>query len=317
MKAIKDIVHPVKKEFRREKCGFEHTPPDDFVKSQWQNRTRSILYLIYRLFLAGFFIAVVIDSMIDHYNNASFGLYFIYMTNWGILMCMITNVYAAILVLIWHYRPDYADKLLNLESLTSPFRIYWGIHITTLVVSIVITIIYWSLLYDVNESNLNATNILTHVFNSVCMFVDLLIVAHPLRLLHMFLPVVFGIIYAIFSAIYQLSGGHNIKGKPYIYHVVDWDKPLNATLTVVAVLMLSCVIYMALFTIYKLRTLLYRRVNKASFILPTTTPPPPITKKKAGTGIKHSSSGISMVLGDFEGKTNPAFSQSSENIHKH
>lgn len=34
MKALKDLVHPVKKEFRREKCGFEHTPPDDFVKSQ-------------------------------------------------------------------------------------------------------------------------------------------------------------------------------------------------------------------------------------------------------------------------------------------
>lgn len=106
------------------------------------------------------------------------------------------------------------------------------------------------------------------------------------------------------------------KGMPYIYHVVDWDKPLNAALTVVGVLMLSCVVYMALFTIYKLRTLLYRRVNKASFILPTTTPPPPITKKKAGTGIKHSSSGISMVLGDYEGKTNLGFSKSSENINK-
>lgn len=67
-----------------------------------------------------------------------------------------------------------------------------------------------TLFFAVNESNLNATNILTHVFNSICMFVDLLIVAHPLRLLHMFLPVVFGIIYAIFSAIYQLSGGHNM-----------------------------------------------------------------------------------------------------------
>ncbi|XP_075151374.1 protein rolling stone [Haematobia irritans] len=312
MKAIKEIVHPVKKEFRREKCGFEHTPPDDFVKSQWQNRTKSILYLIYRSFLAAFFIAVVIDSMIDHYQYASFGLYFIYMTNWGILLCMITNVYALILVLIWHYRPEYADKLLNLESLTSPFRIYWAIHITTLVVSIVITIIYWSLLYDANESNLTATNILTHALNSILMFVDLLIVAHPLRLLHVFLPVVFGIIYAIFSAIYQLCGGKNIKGKPYIYHVIDWDTPVNATLTVIGCLLLSCVVYMALFTIYKLRTLLYRRVNKASFILPVTTPPPPITKKKAGTGIRHSAPGISMVLG----KTNLAFSKSSEDVNQ-
>lgn len=71
---------------------------------------------------------------------------------------------------------------------------------------------------------------------------------------------------------------------------------------------------MLLFTVYKLRTLVYRRVNKSSFILPTTTPPPPITKKKLATGIRHSSSGISMVLGNYEGQTNPAFSKSSENI---
>lgn len=106
-------------------------------------------------------------------------------------------------------------------------------HITTLVVSIVITIIYWSILYDgkkrfslykeiigkyfliikiflpANESTLSATNILTHAFNSICMFIDLLIVAHPLRLLHMFLPVSFGLFYAFFSVIYQLCGGHN------------------------------------------------------------------------------------------------------------
>ena len=106
------------------------------------------------------------------------------------------------------------------------------------------------------------------------------------------------------------------KGKPYIYHVIDWNKPVNATLTVMGVILLSCCVYMALFTVYKLRTLLYRRLNNATFILPTTTPPPPITKKHIGTGIKHSPSGISMVLGDFEGHTNPAFSKSSENITK-
>ncbi|KAI8119300.1 Protein rolling stone, partial [Lucilia cuprina] len=317
MKALKDLVHPVKKEFRREKCGFEHTPPNDFVKSQWQNRTKSIVYLIYRWFLALFFTAVVIESMIDPDpdENPNFWLYFIYMTNWGIMLCMITNVYAAILVTIWHFHPEYADKLLNLESLKSPFRIYWAIHITTLVVSIVITIIYWSILYDANESTLSATNILTHAFNSICMFIDLLIVAHPLRLLHMFLPVSFGLFYAFFSVIYQLCGGHNRKGKPYIYHVIDWNKPVNSTLTVVGVILLCCCVYMALFTIYKLRTLLYRRLNNATFILPTTAPPP-ITKKHIGTGIKHTSPGISMVLGNFEGHTNPAFSKSSENITK-
>lgn len=107
------------------------------------------------------------------------------------------------------------------------------------------------------------------------------------------------------------------KDKPYIYHVIDWCKPLDASLTVIGVLLLSCVVYMVLFTIYKLRTLLYRHLNKSTFILPTTAPPPTDKKPQIGTGIQHSPSGISMVLGNYEmGKTNPAFSKSSENITK-
>lgn len=60
-----------------------------------------------------------------------------------------------------------------------------------------------------NESNLDATNVLTHAFNSICMFLDLWIVAHPMRLLHIFLPVLFGVVFAIFSYIYHLCGGIN------------------------------------------------------------------------------------------------------------
>ncbi|XP_053957633.1 protein rolling stone [Anastrepha ludens] len=312
MSRLHEIVHPVKKEFRRDKCGFDHTPADDFVKSQWQSRTKSVAYLIYRWLIALFFTAVVIDSMLEKEEGSStnFWLYFIYLTNWGVMLCMFTNILGAILVTTWHFHPEYADKLLNLESLTSPFVIYWSMHIISLVLSIVITVIYWSVLYNAAESSLNATNVLTHAFNSIFMFIDLLIVAHPLRLLHMFLPVLFGLIFAIFSVIYQKCGGLNRRGKPYIYHVIDWRQPLSATFVVAGVLLLTCCIYIVLFTIYKLRTLLYRRINKACYYFPTTMPNTvsasveksangTLPKTVKGTGIQHSPSGISMVLGNF------------------
>lgn len=60
-----------------------------------------------------------------------------------------------------------------------------------------------------NKDPLDATNVLTHGCNSIFMFIDLWIVAHPLRLLHVFLPVLFGGIYAMFSFIYQMCGGIN------------------------------------------------------------------------------------------------------------
>ncbi|CAD6996699.1 unnamed protein product [Ceratitis capitata] len=332
MSRLHVIVHPVKKEFRRDKCGFDHSPADDFVKSQWQSRTKSVAYLIYRWLIALFFTAVVIDSMLEKEEGSSFNfwLYFIYLTNWGVMLCMFTNILGAILVTTWHFHPEYADKLLNMDSLTSPFVIYWSMHIISLVLSVVITIIYWSLLYNAAESSLNATNVLTHACNSIFMFIDLLIVAHPLRLLHMFLPVTFGIIFAIFSFIYQKCGGLNRRGKPYIYHVVDWREPLNATLVVIGVLLLTCCIYTILFTVYKLRTLLYRRINNASYYFPTTTPYAgsgekstangTLPKTVKGTGIQHSPSGISMVLGTVNtsaGYDNAAFTKSTEKLAKY
>jgi len=71
-------------------------------------------YLFYRWFMALFFVVVVIISMWPEENDdSSYWLYFIYMTNWGIWMCMLTNLLGAILVTIWHYHPEYAGKFYN------------------------------------------------------------------------------------------------------------------------------------------------------------------------------------------------------------
>lgn len=53
----------------------------------------------------------------------------------------------------------------------------------------------------------NATNILTHAFNSIVMFIDIWIVAYPIRLLHFVQPISFGLVYLLFSGIYYLAGG--------------------------------------------------------------------------------------------------------------
>lgn len=57
---------------------------------------------------------------------------------------------------------------------------------------------------------MDAKNILIHMCNSIVMFFDLMIVAHPIHLMHVLYPILLGIVYGIFSAIYQLSGGLNL-----------------------------------------------------------------------------------------------------------
>ena len=64
-------------------------------------------------------------------------------------------------------------------------------------------------LYYITEEimTLDALNVFVHGTNSVAMFIELCIVAHPTRLLHCYWPSMFGIIYIIFSIIYFAAGG--------------------------------------------------------------------------------------------------------------
>lgn len=61
---------------------------------------------------------------------------------------------------------------------------------------------------------LSATNILSHALNAGIMFLDLLIVAYPLRLYHVIQPIIFGLSFGFFSFIYYLCDGKNM----YVFH---------------------------------------------------------------------------------------------------
>lgn len=60
------------------------------------------------------------------------------------------------------------------------------------------------------KMRLHISSILSHAMNSVIMFIDILIVSHPIRLYHVIQPILFGICFAIFSYIYYLCGGLNM-----------------------------------------------------------------------------------------------------------
>lgn len=58
-----------------------------------------------------------------------------------------------------------------------------------------------------DKMEVDAANVLTHAINSVLMFLDILIVSHPMRLYHVVQPMAFGLLYGVFSLIYYFCGG--------------------------------------------------------------------------------------------------------------
>jgi len=68
-------------------------------------------------------------------------------------------------------------------------------------------------------------NIHGHIMNSVLVVVDLLVTAHPVRLLHFIQPVGLAVTYTLFSFLYFCSGGTNKQGDTKIYPFLNWSKP--------------------------------------------------------------------------------------------
>lgn len=61
-----------------------------------------------------------------------------------------------------------------------------------------------------------------HVLNLVLAMLDAIFSRLPRKYAHAWVPLVYAMFYIIFSYVYYLAGGTNLKGDHYIYNVLDW-----------------------------------------------------------------------------------------------
>jgi hypothetical protein len=116
--------------------------PTVFVKSQWQTGEKSVIFLIYRLLIAAYFVGIVAYGWSRSIYYGSFKFWFIYMTDWGLFMCMLTAVFGAILTTLYHF------NAINLQPKSASYKVYWFLSNVSTVFAFVITVVYWSLLFD-------------------------------------------------------------------------------------------------------------------------------------------------------------------------
>ncbi|XP_058981115.1 protein rolling stone isoform X2 [Musca domestica] len=251
--------HPIAKEFQKEKFSLSHQPVDDFLKSQWQTSQKSYLWLLYRWGLALCFGVGVLGSLIQQFGA---GRWFIYLTDWGFLLCMYISWFGAILVTIYHFCPTYFDNKPKV------LKVYWCSHWCVLVVATVITFMYWLFIFPNDNANASDLyNLWAHGFNSILMVLDHMLVAFPTRLLHVVYPLILGLVYAIFSLIYYLAGGVDVNGNPYIYEILDWSQPGWATLMIFGCLVLVVIFSFLLFCLYKLRTMIANKCKNSKLTI--------------------------------------------------
>lgn len=123
--------------------GFHHDEPEVFVTTQWTRDTeKNLLFLLFRWVLAGFYIGVVAYSWTSNINSGIFRFWFIYMTSLGIFICMISTTFAAVLATLYQF------DAITINSQSSSYKLYWFLSNISTVLAFMITIIYWSVLFN-------------------------------------------------------------------------------------------------------------------------------------------------------------------------
>ncbi|CAH0695397.1 unnamed protein product [Spodoptera exigua] len=191
-------------------------------------------------------------------GNGSFGYWFIYLTHWGLMSILFATGFAtAVSARCYLYGPISTEF-----KLPWYVKIYWTLFNIATPLAFLITIFYWTVLYEAGiEEELNhGLDVAVHGLNSLVMFLLLCSSAHPGRLLHIYQPLVFATIYMLFSVIYHAAGGTDQKGNAYIYPVVNWSEPGTTVLVVFITGLLLVVLHLVTLGLSALRDLVATRL---------------------------------------------------------
>ncbi|CAF4796098.1 unnamed protein product [Pieris macdunnoughi] len=218
----------------------------DFYLTSWQKGESPIPMLVMRFMLAAAAAGIFAWSV---YSGAS-PYWFIFLTNWGVLLVFLMTLSGLSVSLVATLKklPDISEG--NLPWYVST---YWLTYNIALIISLIITGLYWILLYNPEkDEELDKSfwlDLSTHGFNSCIVFSEFLLSRTPLRFVHIYQPIAVGLWYSIFSGIYYAAGGTDSLGNPFIYEILDWRQTHRSLALVAAALAALIVLYAAMWVL--------------------------------------------------------------------
>ncbi|XP_059470781.1 protein rolling stone-like [Neocloeon triangulifer] len=257
---ITAIIYTIKREFKAQSRNLTHDKPDRFSKSQWvrsESQKCTSIYLCYKWLIAAYLFVGLIITIVDIRTlgqlswpeNVFFRLkWAVYVTNWSAVIVFAQAVMAAVLATKHHLTSGQSDR-----QMTKLHKSYWLLNNMGNVLAPAVTLLYWTTVYNSKMHRLDFVNAHNHIMNSVVVAADLALAAHPVRLLHVYQPVLFAMGYGTFSAVYFLFGGTNRDHNSKIYPLLNWQKPGLAVAAVVAACLLLVVLHALVWLFYLLR----------------------------------------------------------------
>lgn len=117
------------------------------------------------------------------------------------------------------------------------------------------------LILIVEHSIVDFVNFGVHGSNSIVVVLDQFVTGVPVRVLHAHHPLIYAILYSLFTVIYYSAGGTTADGDKAIYSVLNYEQNPGVAvgLLVVACFIAIPLLHVLLFGLYQLRVFLHRK----------------------------------------------------------
>ena len=148
------------------------------------------------------------------------------------------------------------------SGITWYLKLSWILWNIVSVDAIMVTAIYFGALYNKLQTErghpgLDYDNFNVHALNTIVVLIDGVVGARPVRFLHVVYPVMYSVVYIMFSVIYWCYDHSNVLYKG----VLDWNKPSFTTgVVVIVTFVLLPVLQCCHFALYRLRLFIYKRI---------------------------------------------------------
>ena len=151
------------------------------------------------------------------------------------------------------------------KSTTWYMKLTWFLGNILYVFGIIVTLVYFTALFPsigVTDGFIHDLNM--HAFNSLQILIDIVIVARPVRLLHVIYPFLYGVCYLIFSVIYWSEDKKNNVLYP---GVLDWNEPRQTGIFMGLLAVLGIpLLQLIFFGIFRLRLYVYKHTYGTDYL---------------------------------------------------
>ena len=177
-------------------------------------------FFAFRCFNALLMCSVLVGAMIDQeLNYAGLEYYFIFLTNWTLI---VQCVYLVLACYVTHSLRELVASGEHGTELEMPLSVktLWLLQGVLVPGTCLVFLLYWGLVFD---GTIHTFTIPTHGVNFLVQLADLLISSQPYLLLHGLYFFAYCMLFLAWSLIHYATGVGDGKGNRYIYSSLDWS----------------------------------------------------------------------------------------------